>query len=127
MADRGVASRSRDLERATEPGDRTIEVAGAGTRQVGLDHEGGHDETVRQARDPLPHGARPPHLPPNDCCLVAVTSTPTGGISIQGSTFTARVAASDLPVSIGALDAAVGFTVHGDAGCGTGLGVRLRL
>src|SRR6185369_4249211 len=47
---------------------------------------------------------------PNDFCLVAVTSTPTAGISIQGSTFTARIAASALPVSIGELDAAVGFT-----------------
>jgi hypothetical protein len=64
---------------------------------------------------------------PNDFCLVAVTSTPTAGISIQGSTFTARIAASALPVSIGELDAAVGFTVHGgDAGCVTGLGVRVR-
>ena len=64
---------------------------------------------------------------PNDFCLVAVTSTPTAGISIQGSTFAARVSASDLPVSIGELDAAVGFTVHGgDAGCAIGLGVRVR-
>ena len=64
---------------------------------------------------------------PNDFCLVAVTSTPTAGISIQGSTFTARISAADLPVSIGQLDAAVGFTVHGgDAGCATGLGVRVR-
>lgn len=64
---------------------------------------------------------------PNDFCLVAVTSTPTAGISIQGSRFTARISASDLPVSIGELDAAVGFTVHGgDAGCATGLGVRVR-
>ena len=64
---------------------------------------------------------------PNDFCLVAVTSTPTAGISIQGSTFTARISASALPVSIGDLDAAVGFTVHGgDAGCATGLGVRVR-
>ena len=64
---------------------------------------------------------------PNDLCLVAVTSTPTAGISIQGATFTARIAASDLPVPVGSLDGAVGFTVHGgDAGCATGLGVRVR-
>jgi hypothetical protein len=66
---------------------------------------------------------------PNDFCLVSVNSTPEAGISIQGSTFTARLSASDLPagVSIGDLDAAVGFTVHGgDAGCQTGLGVRVR-
>ena len=70
---------------------------------------------------------------PNDFCLVDVLSTPTAGISIQGSTMTARLAASSLPdagsgpIAIGAIDAAVGFTVHTeDAGCATGLGVRLR-
>jgi hypothetical protein len=66
---------------------------------------------------------------PNDFCLVAVTSTPTAGISIQGSTLTARLSAADLPagVSIDDLDAAVGFTVHDqDDGCATGLGVRIR-
>ena len=68
---------------------------------------------------------------PNDFCLVAVLSTPTAGIRIQGDTMTIDLAASKLPlggdVSIDDLDAAVGFTVHGgDAGCATGLGVRVR-
>ena len=70
---------------------------------------------------------------PNDFCLVSVNSTPTAGIAIQGDTMTINVAASKLPdagngpISVGALDAAVGFTVHGgDAGCVTGLGVRVR-
>ena len=68
---------------------------------------------------------------PNDFCLVAVLTTPTAGIQIHGDTMTLNLAASKLPlggdVSIGDLDAAVGFTVHGgDAGCATGLGVRVR-
>jgi hypothetical protein len=64
---------------------------------------------------------------PNDFCLVAVVTTPTAGIRIQGSTMTIDIAADKLPVAVGALDAAVGFTVHGDGACGSGLGVRLRL
>jgi hypothetical protein len=64
---------------------------------------------------------------PNDFCLVSVDSTPTAGISIDGNTMTINVSASKLPVPVGDLDAAVGFTVHGgDAGCATGLGVRVR-
>ena len=68
---------------------------------------------------------------PNDLCLVSVDSTPTAGIAIDGNTMTINLAASKLPgngaVSVGDLDGAVGFTVHGgDAGCATGLGVRVR-
>jgi hypothetical protein len=70
---------------------------------------------------------------PNDFCLVAVSSTPTAGIQIQGDTMTVNLAGSKLPdagsgpISAGDIDAAVGFTVHtGDAGCVTGLGVRVR-
>jgi hypothetical protein len=64
---------------------------------------------------------------PNDFCLVAVLTTPTAGIRIQGSTMTIDLAAPKLPVPAIAIDAAVGFTVHGgDAGCDTGLGVRIR-
>jgi hypothetical protein len=69
---------------------------------------------------------------PNDFCLVAVLSTPTAGIQISGSTIQVNLSAWQMPVSGGSLvsaddiDAAVGFTVHsGDAGCATGLGVRL--
>ena len=70
----------------------------------------------------------------NDFCLVAVASTPTAGIQIQGSTMRVNLRASEMPVAGGgpisaaAIDAAVGFTVHGgDAGCtATGLGVRVR-
>jgi hypothetical protein len=70
---------------------------------------------------------------PNDFCLVEVLTTPTAGIQLFGSTVKVNISASDLPVAGGAviaaadLDAAVGFTVHpGDAGCATGLGVRVR-
>lgn len=64
---------------------------------------------------------------PNNFCLVAVLTTPTAGIRIQGSTMTIDLAASKLPVPAIAIDAAVGFTVHaGDTGCDTGLGVRVR-
>ena len=70
---------------------------------------------------------------PNDICLDAVLTTPTAGISIQGDTMTVRLNAASLPdagsgpISVNDLDAAVGFTVHGgDAGCATGLGVRVR-
>ena len=68
---------------------------------------------------------------PNDFCLVEVMTTPTAGIRVQGDTLTINLAASKLPlggaISIDALDAAVGFTVHpGDTGCATGLGVRVR-
>jgi hypothetical protein len=67
---------------------------------------------------------------PNDFCLKSVDSTPTAGIAIQGASMTVNLSASKLPggVSVGDLDAAVGFTVHGgDAGCATGLGVRVRI
>jgi len=68
---------------------------------------------------------------PNDLCLVSVDSTPTAGIAIDGNKMTLNLSASKLPghgaVSAGDLDGAVGFTVHGgDAGCATGLGVRVR-
>lgn len=70
---------------------------------------------------------------PNDFCLVEVASTPTGGIQIQGSSMKVNLRASEMPsvggspISASDIDAAVGFTVHpGDAGCTTGLGVRVR-
>lgn len=70
---------------------------------------------------------------PNDFCLVAVLTTPQAGIRIQGSTMSINLDANRLPdagsgpIAVGDLDAAVGFTVHtGDAGCATGLGVRIR-
>jgi hypothetical protein len=70
---------------------------------------------------------------PNDFCLVAVLTTPTAGLRIQGDTMTIDLAADELPdggsgpISVDDIDAAVGFTVHGgDAGCALGLGVRIR-
>lgn len=70
---------------------------------------------------------------PNDFCLVEVSSTPTAGIQIHGATMTINIRASELPavggvpIPVSAIDAAVGFTVHsGDAGCESGLGVRIR-
>ena len=70
---------------------------------------------------------------PNDFCLVAVLSTPNAGINIQGSRMTLELIAANLPdpgsgpITVGDIDTAVGFTVHGgDAGCATGLGVRVR-
>lgn len=70
---------------------------------------------------------------PNDLCLVTVLTTPTAGIQLHGSTIDVNLNAADLPVGGGSviaesdIDGAVGFTVHpGDAGCATGLGVRVR-
>lgn len=64
---------------------------------------------------------------PNDLCLVSVSSTPTAGIQISGSTMRINIRASELPFAPDAPDLAAGFTVHtGDAGCATGLGVRVR-
>jgi len=70
---------------------------------------------------------------PNDFCLVAVLTTPTAGIQLHGSTIIVNLRAAELPMAGGTaiaatdFDAAVGFTVHpGDAGCATGLGVRVR-
>jgi hypothetical protein len=64
---------------------------------------------------------------PNDFCLAAITSTPTAGIQIHGSEMQVNVAADDLPFAAGAIDAAVGFTVHPDAACtASGLAVRVR-
>jgi hypothetical protein len=64
---------------------------------------------------------------PNDFCLTGISSTPTAGIQIRGSRMRVNVAASDVPFAAGAIDAAVGFTVHQDASCSaTGLAVRVR-
>lgn len=64
---------------------------------------------------------------PNDLCLVSVSSTPTAGIQIKGSTIDIKIRASELPFAPDAVDLAAGFTVHaGDEGCATGLGVRVR-
>jgi len=62
---------------------------------------------------------------PNDFCLVAITSTPTAGISIHGATMQTNVRRSALPVSPAAFDAAVGFTLQTDGACASGLGVRV--
>jgi hypothetical protein len=90
----------------------------------------GLDDAIRRdARLPGQLGA----TAPNDFCVVSVNSTPTAGVVIQGNSMTINLAASKLPdagsgpISVDDLDAAVGFTVHGgDAGCTTGLGVRVR-
>ena len=64
---------------------------------------------------------------PNDFCLVQVASTPAAGVRIVGSSVIVRLRGSAMPVGAAALDASVGFTVHaGDAGCASGLGVRVR-
>lgn len=70
---------------------------------------------------------------PNDFCLVAVPTSLLAPVWVYGSTMTVWLRASRLPdagsgpISVGDFDAAVGFTVHsGDAGCATGLGVRIR-
>jgi hypothetical protein len=65
---------------------------------------------------------------PNDFCLVEVSSTPTAGIQIHGATMAIDLRASEMPITPAEIDAAVGFTVHpGDAGCASGLGVRVRI
>ena len=65
---------------------------------------------------------------PNDVCLVSVDTTPAAGVNVQGSTFSVNLDASSMPDGVGAddIDLATGFTVHGDDGCGSGLGVRIR-
>ena len=62
---------------------------------------------------------------PNDLCIRSIDSTPTAGIAIQGSSMTVRIRADRLPVATSAIDAAVGFTIQADAGCASGLAVRL--
>jgi hypothetical protein len=62
---------------------------------------------------------------PNDFCLVAITSTPTVGLSIHGATVRVNARTSTLPVLPGAFDAVVGFTVQADGACVSGLGVRV--
>jgi len=67
-------------------------------------------------------------IAPDDVCLVSVDSTPTAGINVQGSLFSVNLDRSSLPAGVdaGDFDLAVGFTVHADGGCGSGLGVRIR-
>ena len=62
---------------------------------------------------------------PNDLCILSIDTTPTAGISIQGDTLTVRIRANRMPVAPSAIDAAVGFTIQPDGGCGSGLAVRL--
>ena len=68
----------------------------------------------------------------DDYCLVAVLTTPTAGIQLHGSTIDVNLRASEMPlvggepIEVADLDGAVGFTVHGDGGCATGFGVRVR-
>lgn len=64
---------------------------------------------------------------PNDFCLVEVSTTPEAGIRLVGSSITLQLAAAEAPMGVDAVDAAVGFTVHGDDACATNLGVRLRI
>ena len=67
----------------------------------------------------------------SDLCLAAVTSTPTAGIAIQGSTLSVNLDRSSMPnigegdrLDPGAIDLATGFIVQGDAGCASGFGVE---
>ena len=62
---------------------------------------------------------------PNDFCIASIESTPTAGIAINGSAMTIMIQAGHLPVAVSAFDAAVGFTIEPDSGCGSGLAVRL--
>jgi len=62
---------------------------------------------------------------PNDFCILSIDSTPTAGIVIRGNTMQVNVALADLPFAPSALDGAVGFTIEPDAGCGSGLAVRV--
>ena len=62
---------------------------------------------------------------PNDFCIASIDSTPTAGIAITGNAMTIMIPADRLPVSVSAFDAAVGFTIEPDGGCGSGLAVRL--
>ena len=64
----------------------------------------------------------------DDACLVSVDTTPTAGINIQGSLFAANLDRSSMPPGVGPdeIDLATGFTVHGNAECTSGFGVRIR-
>lgn len=62
---------------------------------------------------------------PNDFCVVSIDSTPTAGIQIHGNQLDVNVRTDALPVAPSAFDAAVGFTIQPDSGCGSGLAVRV--
>jgi len=62
---------------------------------------------------------------PNDFCVASIDATPTSGIAITGNTMTVNVQVDRLPVPASAFDAAVGFTIEPDSGCGSGLAVRV--
>ncbi len=68
----------------------------------------------------------------NDLCLISVPTSPLAPVWIFGKTMTAWLPASQLPnpgsgaISIRDIDFATGFTVHGDGGCSSGFGVRVR-
>ena len=64
----------------------------------------------------------------DDACIVSIDSTPTAGINVQGSLLSVNLDRSRMPAGIdaGDIDLATGFTVHPNAGCGSGLGVRIR-
>ena len=62
---------------------------------------------------------------PNDFCVLSIDSTPNAGIAIHGNTMQVNIARSALPVDPSAFDAAVGFTIEPDNGCGSGLAVRV--
>jgi hypothetical protein len=61
----------------------------------------------------------------SDFCVVSIDSTPTAGISIQGSSLSINVDRSSMPIAASAIDVATGFYVQDDLACGSDLGVVL--
>jgi hypothetical protein len=62
---------------------------------------------------------------PNDFCLASIDSAPTAGIQLHGKTMRVNVRARALPFAVSAIDIAVGFTVHSDGACTSGLAVLI--
>jgi len=62
-----------------------------------------------------------------DFCVVSIDSTPTAGISIVGKTIGINIKNDKLPVPIGDIDGAVGFTIDGGYAteCTSTLGVNI--
>jgi hypothetical protein len=69
----------------------------------------------------------------SDACVLSIDSTPTAGINVQGNQVSINLARDAMPNLGGgerldpdSVDLATGFTIQGDGGCGSGLGVVLR-
>lgn len=60
----------------------------------------------------------------SDACIAGVSDDTTAGISIQGNTLTVNVRNSTFTGSLSG--SAVAFSIQGDNGCSSGLGIKLN-